>query len=217
MKRICIALLLLGLVLATTPAAFADTLKLKDGSKLEGTVNKMEDGKLYITVGKESRVIEMSDIAGMEFTAGKAEAMDLAKDLELMDKSADEIRKLLGQIEGYWLLREPIEGKDEAGWNAAKVSFEQPVREYQEILNGFYFHILARVDEYNALMKKASDVYVGIKGIRIGSALIPVELEELPLTRYVPGAWYTKIFNDGYNTGVADAESRRNDPRRDRQ
>jgi hypothetical protein len=48
-------------------------------------------------------------------------------------------------------------------------------------------------------------VYVGVKGIRIGSSLISSDMEKLPLRKYVPGAWYDTIFYEGYNQGYDEA------------
>lgn len=198
------------LLLIATPA-MADTLKMKDGSKIEGIVKKIEDGKVYVEVGAEARLLNFADVASMEFVP--SEAKDLAKTVRQLDKSAAEIRKLLAQIEGYWLAKQPIDTKDEGGWLAAKETFRQPLMAYQETLNDLYFHVLARVDQYNALLKDAAEVYVGVKGVRVGSALVPSELEELPLRKYVPAAWYETIFNNGFNQGYADAAARLTSPR----
>jgi hypothetical protein len=84
---------------------------------------------------------------------------------------------------------------------------------YQEILNDLYFHVLGRVDEYNGLMKQASKMYVGIKGVRIGSSLVPSDTERLPLRKYVPATWYDTIFYDGYNLGYSDATQKISIPR----
>ena len=74
-----------------------------------------------------------------------------------------------------------------AAWNSTKETFRKPLSLYQELLNNMYFHLLAKVDEYNLLMKAASDVYVGVKGpFNVGSALVPKDLRELPLKKYVP-------------------------------
>jgi hypothetical protein len=64
--------------------------------------------------------------------------------------------------------------------------------------------MLSRVDKYNEIAKDASHAYVGVKGLRFGSALIPSELAQLPLKRYVPAPWYERIFNDGYDIGFSD-------------
>lgn len=203
------AVIVVLLLFVSVSAARADTLKLKDGSKVEGVIKKMEAGKVFLTVKGESKVLNVSDVAVIDFTAAtdvkNTEAEEVVANLKELDKAATEIRQLLNQIELYWSEREPIDAKMEPAWNVAKETFRQPLARYQEVLNDLYFHVLARVDEYNALAKDASKVYVGVKGIRVGSALISSELDRLPLKKYVPGTWYDTIFYDGYNLGYFDA------------
>jgi hypothetical protein len=204
------------LLLANASTVAADTVKLKDGTKFEGTINKIESGKVLLSIKDETKVVNLADVESMDFTDQRlkdTETKEIARNLEELDKTAGQLRQLLNQIEGYWAASEPIDAKNEGGWEAAKATFRQPVTRYQEILNDLYFHVMARVDQYNALMKDASKVYVGVKGLRAGSPLIPSELEQLPLKKYVPGAWYDTIFNDGYNLGYSDAMQKINLPR----
>jgi hypothetical protein len=202
------------------PAASADTLKLKDDTKIEGIIQKVESGRVYVTVNESIKVFDILDIKSMEFNTPRlatdskvpiehfmksTEAQELVRNLELLNKSAEEIRKRLVQIQSDWDAKQPIDSKEESAWLAAKDSFRQPLMSYQEILNDLYFHVLARVDEYNNLMKDASKVYVGIKGIRVGSSLVPSDMQRLPLRKYVPTAWYDTIFYEGYTLGFSDA------------
>ena len=73
-------------------------------------------------------------------------------------------------------------------------------------MNDLYFHVLGKVDEYNALMKDADSIYVGVKGaLNVGSSLIPRDKKKLPLKKYVPGNWYDTIFFEGYDRGYQEA------------
>jgi hypothetical protein len=210
-----VLILLFGVSFAT-----ADTLKLKNGTKLEGIIKKVEGGKVYVSINEETKVLNVFDVEVMEFNTPhllvdsktpvdhfmtSSEAQEMVRNIQQLDESAEAVRKLLSQIQLYWAAKQPIDGTEERSWAAAKETFRQPLMAYQEVLNDLYIHVLARVDQYNSLMKDASKVYVGIKGIRIGSSLVPPEIEELPLKKYVPGAWYDTIFYEGYNLGYADA------------
>ena len=81
----------------------------------------------------------------------------------------------------------------------------KPLTLYQELLNDLYFHVLAKVDEYNTLAGDARKVYVGVKGpFNVGSPLVPADLAKLPLRKYVPATWWDTIYFDGYNMGYED-------------
>jgi hypothetical protein len=73
------------------------------------------------------------------------------------------------------------------------------------VLNDLYFHVLAKVDTYNEMAKDANKVYVGVKGLRVGSPLITKEMAKLPLRKYVPAQWWDTIFYEGYNQGYEEA------------
>ena len=74
------------------------------------------------------------------------------------------------------------------------------------LFRSLYFHVLGKVDEYNALMKDADSIYVGVKGaLNVGSSLIPRDKKRLPLKKYVPGNWYDTIFFEGYDRGYQEA------------
>ncbi len=201
---IFIALVLFLLLLAVSSVSAADTISLKNGTRLEGTIQKIENGKIFVDVANETKTVKLEDINAVAFDVN---VQALAQTMRELDKSAKEIREKLSQVEAYWLAKQPINASEEAAWLAAKESFEKPLMAYQEVLNDMYFRLLVRVDEYNNMMKEAGNVYVGIKGIRIGSSLIPEGLEELPLRKYVPGSWYDTIFQKGYDLGYSDAMS----------
>jgi hypothetical protein len=212
------------LLLVNARPTYADTVKLKDGTKIEGIIKKVEAGNVFVLVNDEAKMLSILDVESMDFNTPhlltdapnvtvehfikSTESQEIVKNLQELEKTAAEMRLLLSQIQGYWAAKQPIDPKNESAWAAAKETFRKPLLRYQEILNDLYFHVLARVDEYNLFAKDADKVYVGIKGVRIGSSLIPPDLENLPLRKYVPGAWYDTIYYEGYNLGFSDASER---------
>jgi hypothetical protein len=203
------------------PAAFADILKFKDGTELDGVIKKVETGKVFVLVGNEEKSFDILTIDGMDFNTPHllapgtnvpvehflkdVEAQDVVRNFEELERTESEVRSMLDGIRLYWNRVQPIPSKEIAAWEMEKEEFRKPLSRYQELLNDLYFHVLARVDSYNTLAKEATDVYVGVKGIRTGSSLIPKEMRKLPLTKYVPGAWYDTIYFDGYNRGYEEA------------
>jgi hypothetical protein len=198
------------LVLAAVTPLRADTLKLKDGSIIQGTVQRIEAGKVYVDVTSGIKAFNLTEVTTMKFS--KAESQEISAILEQLDEHAAETRRMLLQIETHWAAKQPIDSKEEPGWAAAKEEFAQPLMAYQDDLNDLYFKVLARMDDYNALVARAEKVYVGTKGLRIGSPLILPDMA-LPLRKYVPSTWYETIFRDGYNVGYADATSHLPDSR----
>jgi hypothetical protein len=220
--RILALATVLGFVLfAALPAARSDTLTFKDGSKLEGVIKKVETGTVHVQLGNEEKTFSILEIESMDFNTPHLltetdkvpldhfmrdiQAQDIVRNMEQLEKSAADIRHKLGQIRTYWGGKEPIATEEVKGWEAAKEEFRKPLALYQELLNDLYFHVLAKVDEYNLMAGQARKVYVGVKGIRFGSALVSSDMEKLPLRKYVPGSWYDTIFYDGYNLGYDDA------------
>jgi hypothetical protein len=203
------------------PTASADTVTFKDGTVLEGIILKVEAGEVTLEVSGEPRFFNILDVTSMDFTTphvlpfgGEAvdhflsniEAQEIVSNLKEIEEAAAEISRKLTQIEGYWEAKEPIAADELGGWDLAKETFRKPVDRYQELLNDLYFHVLAKVDEYNKLMDRANHVYVGVKGaFNVGSPLVPKDLEKLPLRKYVPGAWYDTIYFTGYDHGYEDA------------
>lgn len=204
-----------------TIPGYADVIVFKDGRRLEGVIKKVEKGQVIVEVDNQTQTLDIPDIASMDFdtphlTASRdipvehflknVEAQEVVKNIQELEKSADEIRRMLAQINAYWKARQPVPSRDVAQWESAKETFRRPLGRYQELLNDLYFHVLARVDEYNGLMQEATKVYVGVKGVfNVGSPLVPSEYRNLPLKKYVPGAWYDTIYYQGYNVGYDDA------------
>jgi hypothetical protein len=206
--------LAMALVLAV-PAAWADIVTFKDGGELNGVIKQVAEGKVVINVNGEEKTFDILTIASMDFTtphilptehfAKDIEADEIVSSLNRIEKTADDIRSKLSQIQAYWEKKEPVTPKEEAGWLAAKEEFRKPLTLYQELLNDLYFHVLAKVDEYNTLAGDARKVYVGVKGpFNVGSSLVPADLAKLPLRNYVPATWWDTIYFDGYNMGYED-------------
>lgn len=213
---VIVALLLLA------PAALADQVALKDGTRLEGIVQKVEQGRVTILVGSETKVIDILQVVNIDFdsarmTAGtkrlplehflsSMEAQEMVGHFQKVETAAAEVRKLLDQTKQEWVDQKSVATDQAVRWEGAKERFGAPMAEYQEALNELYFHVLGKVDEYNSLMKDADSIYVGVKGwFNVGSSLIPPHVKKLPLKKYVPANWYDTIFYEGYNQGYNEA------------
>jgi hypothetical protein len=210
-----------GLLIITATASFADTLKFKDGTEREGVIKKVETGRVFVMVGTEMQEYDILTIDSMDFNTPhilkttenvpmehflkNVEAQEVVRNFEELEKTEAEVRSMLGDIRAYWNRVQPIPSSELRNWETEKEEFRRPLSRYQELLNDLYFHFLARVDGYNTIASEASDVYVGVKGIRTGSSLVPKDMKKLPLTKYVPGAWYDTIYFDGYNRGYEEA------------
>jgi hypothetical protein len=200
---------------------FADTLKFKDGTEREGVIKKVETGRVFVMVGTEMQEYDILTIDSMDFNTPhilpstenlpmehflkNVEAQEVVRNFQELEKTEAEVRSMLVDIRAYWNRVQPIPTSELKGWETEKEEFRKPLSKYQELLNDLYFHFLARVDGYNAIAKEGSEVYVGVKGIRTGSSLVPKDMKQLPLTKYVPGAWYDTIYFDGYNRGYEEA------------
>ena len=215
-------LVLAGILWLLAPLALADQVQLKDGTKLEGTVQKVEKGQVTILVGSETKVIDILQVTDINFdtarmTSGTArlplehflasmEAQEMITHFQNVEKSAAKLRQLLDQTKQEWGDHKTVAVDQTAKWEAAKERFSAPMAEYHEALNELYFHVLGKVDEYNSLMKQADSIYVGVKGwFQAGSSLIAPDVKKLPLKKYVPANWYDTIFYDGYNQGYNEA------------
>jgi hypothetical protein len=215
-----VAIVIAGLIIST-PAALADTVKFKNGNDLDGVIEKVEGGMVFVLVGNDHQVFDILEIESMDFNTPHlvtdarnipvehflkdVEAQEVVRNFEELENTEAEVRSMITNISAYWSRIEPIPSKQLSRWEIEKEEFRKPLSRYQELLNDLYFHVLARVDAYNAVAEEASKVYVGVKGIRTGSSLIPKDMKKLPLTKYVPGAWYDTIFFDGYNQGYEEA------------
>jgi hypothetical protein len=194
----------------------ADVVVFKDGSEINGVIKKVAEGKVVVDLAGEEKTFDILSIASMDFNTPHAltaehfakdiEAQEFVDNMKTIQAAAEDIRFKLSQIEGYWGKKESVTAKEEPGWLAAKEQFRRPLTLYQELLDDLYFHVLAKVDEYNDLMKDARKVYVGVKGpFNVGSSLVPKDMEKLPLRKYVPATWWDTIYFNGYNMGYEDA------------
>ena len=215
-------LALLGiLLLVGSMASYADTVKLKDGTEVEGIIQKVEAGQVFVKIADEVKVFEILMVDSMDFNTPHiladtaklplahflkdVSAQEIVRNFAQLEKTEAETRSMLNAIKASWGARQPINSTELPGWEREKEEFRKPLARYQEVLNDLYFHVLARVDAYNNLASEANEVYVGVKGIRTGSSLVPKEMRQLPLKKYVPGAWYDSIYYDGYNRGYEEA------------
>jgi hypothetical protein len=219
-RNFVLATIAVGLLI-TAPALFADTLKFKDGTEREGVIKRVETGRVFIMVGTQMHEYDILTIDSMDFNTPhiltstenmsmehflkNVEAQEVVRNFEELEKTEAEVRSMLVDIRTHWNRVQPIAASELRSWEMEKEEFRKPLSKYQELLNDLYFHFLARVDGYNSIASEASEVYVGVKGIRTGSSLVPKDMKKLPLTKYVPGAWYDTIYFDGYNRGYEDA------------
>jgi hypothetical protein len=217
---VLVTLVAVALLFATT-TALADTLRFKDGSERDGVIKKVENGRVFVLIGTEEKSFDILNVESMDFNTPhllapkgnipvehflkNVEAQEVVKNFEELERTEAEVRSMLREIRAYWNSVQPIPSKELPAWEMEKEEFSKPLSRYQELLNDLYFHFLARVDGYNSIAGEASEVYVGVRGIRTGSSLVPKEMRKLPLTKYVPGAWYDTIYFDGYNRGYEEA------------
>ena len=216
-------LLGLGLAIIFSPLMTADELLMKDGTRVEGIVKKVENGQVVVQIGQTTRNFNILDVTSMDFSTAQMmdvtgsklplehflaniEAQEMLGHFQSVEKSATEVRKLVDQTKKDWSMRKTIESNEVAKWDATKERLIGPLADYQEHLNDLYFHVLGKVDEYNRLMADANTLYIGVKGVlQTGSSLVPRDKVKLPLKKYVPSQWYDTIFYEGYNLGYNDA------------
>ncbi len=210
---------------------WADKLTFRDGTEIEGVVQKVEKGEVTARIGDETKTFNILDITGMEFDTPRGtdttaqlpgehflssmEAKSVVGHIEAVERAAAEIRQLVDETKQEWGNRATIDSADLPRWAAGKERFTPPLADYQEALNDLYLHVLAKVGQYNELMKEANQIYVGVRGVfSAGSPLVPKERQKLPLKKYVPSNWYDTIFYEGYNQGYNAAyEKYRDNPR----
>lgn len=200
----------------------ADKLTFADGKTVDGVVKKVEKGQVAVDVSGEMKSFDILKIKDIEFTSpdltagtsrlpvehftGTMESREMISHFTDVEKSAAEVRSLIDKTRTEWGKNASITPADVPKWETTKEKFIAPLSLYQERLNDMYFHVLGKVDEYNALMKDADSIYVGVKGaLNVGSSLIPRDKKKLPLKKYVPGNWYDTIFFEGYDRGYQEA------------
>ena len=211
-----------GLLLGTASALYGDTIIMKDGTYYEGIIVEIRNGQVQADIAGRRMTLEMPDIESMNFDTPhlvstgtdavmdhfltRIDAQEIVENFAELEETAEELRTLISQVERYWEAREPIASNERQGWEAARDQFRRPLSRYQELLNDVYFHVLARVDEYNAIAHDAGEIYVGVRGIfNVGSPLLPDGMGQLSLRKYVPAAWFDTIYFEGYNVGYTEA------------
>jgi hypothetical protein len=106
-----VAAVALALFVIVSPAA-ADTLKLKDGSSIEGVIKKVEAGKVYVAIKDETKVLSILDVDTMDFNTPhlladmpnlpaehfmkNTEAQEIVRNMQELDKAAVPDPDLLG-------------------------------------------------------------------------------------------------------------------------
>ena len=209
------------LMLVSASTIYADRIPMRNGDIYEGIIEEIAGGQVRVEINRELMTFDSRDIESMSFDTphlidpgntamdhflADLDSQEIVEGFAELDQTASELERLMAQARMYWEAREPIESREIQAWEAARDTFRRPLSRYQEILNDVYFHVLARVDEYNAITREADDIYVGVRGIfQVGSPLLHDGMDELSLRKYVPAAWYDTIFYDGYNSGYDDA------------
>lgn len=192
-----------------------DSLKLKNGSAVQGVVRTIAGGNITIEVGGQNRVIKVLDVEEIDFDtphANEAAATpdktvsQFTKGADSMTKARKTSRSALDQIKGRWAGRKSVEGNQVAQWNAEKERFLPAFTDYRKSIQELYRDVAAQVDNYNKLGAEANSVYVGVKGIfNVGSPLVPDDQRELQLKQFLPGTWYDELYYEAYSKGFKDA------------
>jgi hypothetical protein len=197
-----------GVGLSLCWPAFADTITLNAGGRVEGIITKLEAGKVFVEVaGGAAREIELREIAAVNFdmphlTAGSTklpldhflkdlDAQEMVRISRDMNQARQDARAELEKIKAQWAYKQ---FGDKDRWNAAKESFRAPLGRYRELVGDMYLHVLAQVDDYNKLAKAADQVH----------GLVPGDAWERAVKESVPKNWYDRIFFDGYNRGYKE-------------
>ncbi len=200
----------------------ADQLKLNDGRVVDGTVRKIDQGKVTVDVAGETQVFDVLQISGIDFETppliegtprlpaehftADMESKEMAGHVQDVEKAAASVREIIRETKAKWSDRKSVPPDQTVEWINARERLYAPLARYQEALNELYFHVLGKVDEYDQMVKEADSVYVGVKGwFNVGSSLVPSGMEKLPLKKYVPGNWYDTIFYEGYDRGYSEA------------
>ncbi len=192
-----------------------DSLKLKNGSSVQGVVRTIAGGNITIEVGGQNRVIKVLDVEEIDFDTPHANEVtgsadktvnQFTKGAESLTKARKTSRSALDQIKGRWAGRKSVEPGQVTQWNAEKERFLPAFTDYRKSIQELYRDVAAQVDNYNKLGAEANSVYVGVKGIfNVGSPLVPDDQRELQLKQFLPGTWYDELYYEAYSKGFKDA------------
>ena len=106
-------MILVGILSLVAPLAMADQLTLKDGTTMDGVVQKVEKGQVTIMVGAENKVYDMLQVSDISFDsarittgtkllpaehfAASMEAQEMLGHFTKVEQSAAKVRALLDQ------------------------------------------------------------------------------------------------------------------------
>lgn len=194
---------------------WGDSLKLKDGSSVQGVVRTIAGGNVTIEVGGQNRVIPVLQVQEIDFDTPHANEVsaspdktvnEFTKGAEALTKARKNTRTALDQIKGRWANRKSVEPSQTSQWSAEKERFLPPFTDYRKAILTLYRDVAAQVDNYNKMGAEANNVYVGVKGIfNVGSPLVPEDQRELQLKQFLPGTWYDELYYEAYSKGFKDA------------
>jgi hypothetical protein len=221
MKRAWLGRIALIALLGFPMAAWGDTIQLKSGATVEGIIQKIENGRVTVQVGDETKEIDILQTTKIDFdtphlTQGTAklplehflkdlDAQEMVRLSQDIKQTRGELRTQLDQIKRDWVARQPIDKNQTRRWEGVKETFRAPMKHYQETLQDLYLHVLAQVDAYNKFADEAQQVYIGVKGVfNIGSPLLSPELEQLQPKKFMPSTWYDTIQYEGYRRGYVE-------------
>jgi acylphosphatase len=209
MKRI------LSMFCLAAVALWGDTLRLKDGGTVTGIVRNMDDGKVTVDVGGQSRSIDLLQVLGIVFDTPHAEDVPSVDEVPVREftrvadrvvKAQKESKRTWDVIKSRWSTRKSVEPNHAQQWSADRERFAAPFSDYRKSIHQMYLDLAAHVDNYNTMARDAEKLYVGVKGpFNIGSPLIRDSERDRPLKDFIPGHWYDQIYYDAYRKGFNDA------------
>lgn len=204
------------LLLAALPVLLrADTLTLKDGSKISGIVRTMAAGKVTVETDGRQRTVDIVQVQEIDFDTPHSEARPAVDEIPVREftQAADaliraqrETQRTFNTIQGRWSGAKSVEAGQESQWNADRERFAAPLSSYRAAIRQLYLDVAAHVDNYNRIANEAQKLYVGVKGaLNVGSPLLRDADRERPIKDFVPGYWYDQIYYQAYRKGFDDA------------
>jgi hypothetical protein len=195
--------------------SWADSIKLKDGQTISGTVRAIEGGKVTVETGGQRRAIDILQVEGIDFDTPHADATpkiddvpvrEFTKDAEQLIRAQKETRRSLDLIKARWSTVKSVAPDQKAQWAADRERFSAPFKDYREAIHQMYLDVAAHVDNYHKLVDESSKLYVGVKGLlNVGAPLVADAQRERPLKDFIPGYWYDQLYYEAYKKGFNDA------------
>ena len=205
----------LCLLCALPLLTLGDSLKLKNGSSVQGIVRSIAGGNITLEVNGRHQVIPVLQVDEIDFDTPHADEVkgsadktvnEFTKGAQALTKARRDSRTALDQIKTRWASRKSVEPGQTGQWNAEKERFQPPFTDYRKAIQTLYRDVAAHVDSYNKMAAEANDVYIGVKGIfNVGSPLIPDDQRELQIKQFLPGTWYDELYYAAYSKGFKDA------------